>query len=847
MGKHRMLGPVHGLLGLALAAIVLLTRSASAQAVVRPDRLPAFGRSIAGTDDSTALVLNPANLAFLPSYEFRWQGSYLKDDLVQPYQGHAFSFAFPLPFRLATGLRLDLVNPPVGAFGPGSADNYQWLTWGLAFAPTESFSIGASLQRSYSRGPVASSLGSYSVAATTRPFDHFGLSIVGQHINGPLVGQDVRRLEALGVSNVSLGPSVDTAAVIRPLGTSAIEIGLEGRYLAEPEVWVPRGTLGVDVPYVGRLRGEFSMIDPTESDRSWMATASLALHLNTLQGSSEIEGGMVTGDSLGQSGSYNFYNSVAFRGFREPAGFDPRRYAIRVRIEDTPSARGHVALLRTLWSLRDEDRVDAVVFELRTSPAGSLARVEELRDAVYQLRKSGKRVLCHLEDASGSALYLCAAADRILVNPAGGIRFAGLRTRHFYFKGLLDKIGVRADFVRIGKHKSAPEQFTRTGASDTARADKIDLLQQYERYFMHDIAFGRNLDVSALRETIAHGPFIAPEARRAGLVDGYAYDDQLGGKVEDLVGRSVALVDDDRAEVAPERFGKQRKVAIVYVEGDIIDGRSRTIPLVGMRLAGSYTLAETLKQVREDPFVSAVVLRIESPGGSSMAADVIWRQVQLTAKAKPVVVSMGAVAASGGYYVAAPATRIFANPLSITGSIGVFYGKADVSELLRKIGVNVEVYKTSPRADAESIFRPFTREEHRELQRKVWQFYDTFLGRVATGRGMSKREVDAIGRGRVWTGAQAKERGLVDELGGLREALAHARKLAGLRDDAPIIELPKIQTSLLGRLLGIEGIRSSAVPPLPPGLVDAARAMAPFMVHPADKPLMRLEVVEVTP
>jgi protease-4 len=286
----------------------------------------------------------------------------------------------------------------------------------------------------------------------------------------------------------------------------------------------------------------------------------------------------------------------------------------------------------------------------------------------------------------------------------------------------------------------------------------------------------------------------------------------------------------------------------VYVDGDIIDGRSRTIPLIGIELAGSYTIAETLKRVRESRGIGAVVIRIESPGGSSVASDVMWREVLLTARVKPVIVSMGAVAASGGYYLAAPATRILANPLTITGSIGIFYGKADVTELLRKIGVNVEVYKTAPRADAESIFRPFSEDEHKELESKVTQFYDVFVSRVAEGRKMTKQAVDRVGQGRVWTGEQAKDKGLVDELGGLRQALYQARQLGGLPEDAPIIELPKIHTSLLGQILGIEGIRSSELTSaLPHSVLQVAHAMAPLLVHPGDRPLARMELTKVEP
>jgi protease-4 len=280
----------------------------------------------------------------------------------------------------------------------------------------------------------------------------------------------------------------------------------------------------------------------------------------------------------------------------------------------------------------------------------------------------------------------------------------------------------------------------------------------------------------------------------------------------------------------------------------MVDGRSQTIPLIGTRLVGSYTIAESIKKARENPLVGAVVLRVETGGGSAMAADVIWRELERTTKIKPVIVSMGTAAASGGYYIASPGTRVFANPLTITGSIGIFYGKADVSELLRKLGVNVEVYKTAPRADAESIFRPFTDEEKTELKRKVWQFYDVFLQRVADGRHLTKEQVDAIGQGRVWTGEQAVANKLVDELGGLRQALAYARSVAGLSDHAPIEEFPPPNTSLIGRLLGIEGVSEnlpSHLQVLPPGMMDMVRALGPFIVHPADRPLARMELTVI--
>ncbi len=842
----------------ALAALcgalpLCLAHSAHAQFFPNgePTRLPALGRSAVSDDDSTALVVNPANLAFLPREEFRWTGMFLNENATAPYQGHAFAFAFPIPFlSLSTGLRLDIVSPPSASstalFG---ADNgrYEWITWGVALHPSDAFGLGFSLQRSYSNQASAHGLESWSAGLTSRPSDYFGFAVVGQNLNAPTTA-----------AGGFVDRSYNFAVAIRPARSRAVEVGLESAYVSHGDgYWVPRATLGVDVPQLGRLRGDFAYADPGNeaSSKQWLASASFAFAFNGNVGSAEVAGGTMFGDALGAAknkADENLGIEVAVRGFREPAASEAPRYALSLRLEDTPNTRGHTALLRKLWDIAEnEPTVAAVVLELRTAPADSMAHAQELRDAIFHLRQAGKKVMCHLEDADGTSLYLCSAADRILLNPAGGIRFAGLKSRYMYFGSLLEKLGIRADFVRIGAHKSAPESFMRDNSSEVARADKVDLLQQVERNFTIGVATGRHLDAEELRRRIAKGPFVASEAKFAGLVDGFAFDDQLEEATSRLVGYPVLLREDRRAPRAPDYFGDNSGIAIVYVDGDMVDGRSQTIPLIGTKLVGSYTIAESLKKARENPKIGAVVLRVETGGGSAMAADVIYREVQLTAAVKPVIVSMGSAAASGGYYISAPGTRVLANPTTITGSIGIFYGKADVAELLRKIGVTIEVYKTSPRADAESIFRPFTPEERTELEHKVAQFYDVFLTRVASGRKLSKTEVDAVGQGRVWTGEQALERKLVDEIGGLRQAIDLAKKLGHVTDHGPIIELPPPDTSLIGRLLGIEGVHDADPAPaaslLPPQLLDLARALAPFMAVTGDKPFALMEVAPVGP
>ncbi len=832
-------------LSLVTAGLLGSLSAAAEDHLSRPTPLPAFGRTMVGNADSTAMVQNPANLAFLPGAELRWTGAFLEEAADSSTQGHALSFAFPFGFLpLATGFRFDTINP-TGAATEGTLGrsyNYQWFTWALAMG-SETSSIGFTYQKSFSDAARYHSLGSWTLGVNLRPSDYLGVGGVIYNINSPESS-----------SGYEMMPTYEAGIAFRPTGTDAVELGVEASFVDERGgYWVPRAALDVAIPTLGRLRTDLSWIDPTKSTGtpSWVASTSLVLVGNSRQGSGELSIGSRYGAALGDGNhpQNNLHAEMAFRDFRDTAGADNSSYGIRIRLESTPDTRGHVALLRKLWSLADDEpNLKAVLLELRSSPAGSLAHAQELQDAIYHLRNKGKKVLCHLESASGSALYLCSAADRTLINPAGGIRYKGLASSGYYLKGLLDHLGIRADFVRIGDHKSAPEGLGRSEGSPTAVSDRANLLRQVELELNSGISRGRNLSLKRLRESVELGPFTAAESKEAGLVDGFAFDDMLEDKVNELAQDQLVFEKGARAASKNKRFGPNKRIAIVYVEGDMVDGRSETVPFLGIQTAGSYTIAESIKRVRDDPSVAAVILRVETGGGSAMAADVIWREVQLTRKKKPVVVSMGTAAASGGYYISSPGSYVFANPLSITGSIGIFYGKVDFAGLMGRLGVNVETLRTTKHADAQSPFRPFLEEEREVLKRKIEQFYALFLRRVADGRGMSRAEVDAVGQGRVWTGRQAKERGLVDELGGLRQALAKARQLAHLRDEVPLLELPVRKTSLVGRLLGVEGLKAELgegqlMSMLPHQLREAAEAVAPYALYEDDQPLARIEVL----
>jgi protease-4 len=811
------------------------------------EHVPSPGRSVATDDTTDAIVQNPANLAWLPAPELRWTWVRCPDEAVKVGCGHAWEVGTPLFLGLSTALRVDFVQPPWGGGQEGvgfpyRGDDYFWVTWALASQLGHNAAFGLSLENSYSQNPYVDHLFGVSAALSWRPSPFLGLAAVAHDFNrpswrplSPLAGDILPVLD--GRYTLALG--------FRPTGRRDVDLGLEVQYWQGADQWVPRATLGLDVPGAGRLFGSFEAGHVFGDHQGVEGTAGIELHFLGLSAG----GGALFGDGLGSAGTTAEYATAAISGYTQP-GIPAPSHAVWFRLEETPSTRGHVALLRRLWRLAADKDVDSVTLVVRAEPASSFAHAEELADAIRVLKSRGKKVLCSLEDAGTRALYACASADRIVLSPAGGIHYAGLAAQYVYLKGLLDKVGVQADFVRIGPHKSAPEQYTNEHASPVAAEDHLDILRNQEAVFVRNLSLYRHMSEARVRQVTAQGPFVATEARDAGLVDSFAYDDELEQATRELVGRTVSYVKEEGSRRAPSTFGPRGKVALLYLDGDIVDGRSKRIPLLNMRLAGSYTMAETIRALREDCTVRAVVLRIESPGGSSLASDVMWRELTLLAKSKPLVVSMGSVAASGGYYVASASHDIYALPLTVTGSIGIFYGKADVSGLLAKIGVTTDTYKTTERADAESIFRGFTPDEQRELEHKVQQFYDVFLDRVSQGRGMPKADIDAVGRGRVWLGQQAIERHLVDHLGGLREALDDARHAAHLPDDAPIEEYPHESKSLVDLALGAVGASAEeraaeVVEQLPPAIANLARAVAPLVVYRENEALARMEYVDL--
>lgn len=448
-----------------------------------------------------------------------------------------------------------------------------------------------------------------------------------------------------------------------------------------------------------------------------------------------------------------------------------------------PSVR---SIAETLRLAKADPRIAGLIL-VPTAPSALWGKIQEVRDAVLDFRRSGKPAVAYLEVATEREYYLATACDRIYLAPASPLNLTGLAMYELFVRDLLDKVGVVPDLVRAGEYKTAPNTFTERGFTRAHREMLDAITADLWAQLVEGIAEGRRKSVAEVRQLLDRGPLLPQAAVDAGLVDGLAYEDELGDKAK-LGGRELSIVEQRQYRgrgLEGVDFGGKPRIAVIYGGGLIVAGESRFEP-PGEGLLGSRTIGEALRRARDDGTIRAVVLRIDSPGGSFVASDVIWREVWLTRRAKPLIVSMADVAASGGYYLAMPATRIVAQPGTLTGSIGVYAGKFAVGGALDKLGVRVDSVTQGRWAEMYSPIRPFTPAERARLDAQVQAVYETFVAKAAEARGRAPEEIKAIAGGRVFTGRQAKRLGLVDDLGGLDRAVALAKEHAGIPATAEV-------------------------------------------------------------
>ncbi len=812
-------------------AVTLCGVAAHAESPSSAPLVTAPGHATASADNADSVVRNPANLGFLTDFDLRYTGRFCASGKNATSCGHGFGVATPLFLGLSGGARFDYVTAGLGSAAATNGE-LGWFSWGLAAAPSRALSIGLSLRTAFSEATSIDGRTGFGAAVSWRPASFLGVSVVGH---------DLTSSGATTVSTaVGLERAVTFGAALRPFGTSAVDLGLEAKRYGTTAGWFGRAVGSFAIPYVGRLRVEAEDRAGDLLAGTWAYYAALDVGL----GPSAITGGV--GVMPNDGGRISPIVAASLAGVRDEGLPMPER-AVRVRIDGTPSNRGHVALLRRLWRLSMSADVAAVVLDVHAEPASTFAHAEEIADAVRVLTARGKKVVCAVEDGGTRALHACADASRITLMRAGNLRWSGFRAQYLYLGEALDKLGVHWEYERIGAHKTAPEQFARSSGSPEAHDDYSALLAQQEGAFVSAVARGRHLALDEVRALGAKGPFTAEEAKRAKLIDALAYDDELKHVVAETLGRRVTLTTRESEPMAPRRFGIGRRLGLLWIDGDILDGKSSVVPVVGMRSAGSETIAEAARQLEDDASVGAVVVRIESPGGSTVASERIWHALARLAKKKPVVASLGSMAASGGYYAAVACPTIVASPSTVTGSIGVYFGKPEVSQLLTRLGIGVDTYRTTPRADAETVFRPFTGDERAVLRDKIAQTYDLFLDRVASGRKLEKARVDAVAQGRVWAGEDARERNLVDRLGGFREAVDLAYALGHVPQSGGVLELPKPEGGILQQVLATvahgsgAGVHDGASLQVGQELRRVARATAPLWLHDASQGLLRVD------
>ena len=450
---------------------------------------------------------------------------------------------------------------------------------------------------------------------------------------------------------------------------------------------------------------------------------------------------------------------------------------------------------KTLKVAKRDREIAGALIKIGGSRYG-IGRLQEIRDAILEFKESGKKVVGYMTNCSTGNYLLASVCDRIVLHPSGEVRLIGLRSETSFYKGVLDKLGIRANLEHIGEYKSASDIFTREEMSEAHREVQKAILDDLYDQLTQSIADKRSWTQDDVKHLIDRGPFTAKQALEHGIVDQLAYRDELKGIAKDLTGKNCRLVKARQylgiIEYEYDWEVPLPKIAVIEAEGMMMTGESFTDPFTGTRTMGSTTIARAIRTVRKDSSIKAVVLRIDSGGGLVVAADTIWRELMRLKDIKPLIVSMGDVAGSGGYYIAAPAEVIVAEPGTITGSIGVISGKFSLKGLYDKIGLHKEVIKRGKHADFYTDYGDYPAEEREIIHTQIREIYEDFIGKVAEGRGMTKKAVDQIGRGRIWTGKQAKEIGLVDELGGLNLALSIARKKAGLaRRKVQLIRLPQ--------------------------------------------------------
>ena len=476
----------------------------------------------------------------------------------------------------------------------------------------------------------------------------------------------------------------------------------------------------------------------------------------------------------------------------------------------TQNSKGLDEIINAIAVAKEDNDIKGISINNTFLMAG-FAQTQELRRALEDFKESRKFIYTYGDFYMQKDYYLASVADSIFLNPVGGLDFKGLSSEVLFFKELQEKTGIKMEVIRHGKYKSAVEPFLSNEMSDANRTQIKELIGSLWNSMIDEMALGRDISAENLNVIADTLGGRTPElAKTNGLIDGIVFYDQYENSLKRATGISdsedlnIIKLDDyvRRSNTKNKKLGKD-KIAVIFAQGQILYGEG------GRDIIGQGIINKAIRKAKDDKGVKAIVLRVDSPGGSALVSDIIWREIELAKKEKPVVVSMGNVAASGGYYIAAGADKIFAEPTTITGSIGVFGTIPNMAQLAGDIGINAEQVGTNKNSVDYSLFEPMTDEFRGVVQESIEDVYETFLSRVSAGRGITIAAADSLAQGRVWSGVDAKRLGLVDELGNLDDAIAEAAKMANV-EDYRVRKLPRYKSGFEKLMEDLGGVSAEA-------------------------------------
>jgi protease-4 len=702
--------------------------------------------SVAVRDDAMATVLNPAGLGVNRGTDF----SYVHTLSGDVGGDNAFFIS-----AIGTGFGAELVDRNSMKF------NKYTLSDGAKLSDSVYFGIGYSWFNSKDKD--YDSLSSWDIGLLTRPSNALSLGLVARNITRP------------SFKGISTDRSYDISLALRPF-TNRITLSLNSILYEKHSLKDADFDFALDFePIDGLLlRGSYNR------DGDFEMSVGMGLQnseLGTYRRFDEDRNGIGGGVYARLSSEWN------------RSKFPTEKYVLEMDSMDTG----------LIQKAKNDESIKGIMIKPNWGEY-SMGSAQEMREAINDFKSSGKKAICYMEIAGNKEYYIASSCDQILMNPAGSLALYGLRSEVTSYKGTLDKIGVEADLYHIGKYKSASEMFTDYGMSDAHRESLNSMLDDLHEQMVSGIASDRKVSVQKAQEWIDNGPYTASEAKKVALVDDLVYSDKLGEVANQVTGMKINKL--SAKEYRDRRYHnydwtKKPRIAVIYASGFMLPGKSMLVSKPSVvsvpSIMGSDTIKEAIKNAREDDSVKAIILRVDTGGGSVFASDLIWREITLTKGKKPFIVSMGDVAASGGYYISCLADAIVAEPGTITGSIGVITGKFSLQGLYEKLGIKKEILKKGKNADIYSDYSTFTDEQKEIVNRQMGELYNDFVKKVSEGRKMSKESVESIAQGRAWTGRQAKENGLVDNLGGLQLAIAMAKEKANIKENEipDIMILPK--------------------------------------------------------